>query len=85
MTQNKIEHTVHSYAADKGWIYYNAKNAKQCWECWVMLRNADVTVAEPLPLKPKRQALETGLEKWEREARNIFYWFLEVPRSTATS
>ena len=26
---NKTEHAVHSYAAGKGWIYYNAVNAGQ--------------------------------------------------------
>ena len=38
---NKTEHAVHSYAAGKGWIYCNAKNAEQCWEFWTMLRNAE--------------------------------------------
>ena len=26
---NKTEHAVHSYAAGKGWIYFNSSNAKQ--------------------------------------------------------
>ena len=29
---NKTEHAVHSYAAGKGWIHCNVKNAEQCWE-----------------------------------------------------
>ena len=44
MMQNKIEHVLHSYAANKGWIDFNIKNAEQCKESWAvqgMLSNAN--------------------------------------------
>ena len=27
---NKTEHAVHSYAAGRGWDYFNSRNAEQC-------------------------------------------------------
>ena len=51
---NKTEHAVHSYAATKGCIDCNFKNAEQCW---LILNNADPANAKPLFQKPKKASV----------------------------